>query len=653
MAIGAAGLSPVRLVRVPLAIGAGAGRRGGLALGLGRAGRPPRGAATASTRSSRRTSPPTCAPAPSSRSCPSSPSTPRQVGPGRLAPRPHLATAPIPPRPTLALAGRGRLVPVGAGRGDAARAGGGRAPPRGGARRGVPARRLRAGAAGPRAGDHPLRQERAVRLHQGRLQRRAAWSAPRRAGAGPSAQRLAAEVALHRRIASPLAVIAFALMAVPIAAMRRGRAGRRHRRRGGRRAGPLPPPARRRGPGRARRPARRRWLMHLSTVVLVAVGLWLVWLLGAQGTGGGPVILGRYLAWKAFLAFAGGAGRRGGHLPGGRLRRQRPRHPGARLGAGGAGALRQQAGGGGLPDGPGRHAAGRRRRHQRPAPDPRVDGAPLGRPGALAGGAAHGGGGPPGGGVASAGSRTRSGVRAAQRAEEISATRFRRGGSYRRWLAWQEPKRWFRGADGRHVYHLRGALPGGGFEHVTVLRGHRRTSASSGASTPAGWSRRRAAPGGWPRWRSGSSAPDGLAGYDRAGERVVRFDEPPGAFDLQPGRPSQLAYAGALRAGRAAPQARAALRRVRAGAGQPAGLPALRGAGRAPGGGAGAAPQPARPRLGLAPRGGRPLPGALGRPGRRPWRWGSPAASAARRWPPGRPTSSSWPSAPSPCAASA
>jgi len=35
-------------------------------------------------------------------------------------------------------------------------------------------------------------------------------------------QRLAAEEALHRRIATPLAVIAFALMAVPIAAMRRG-----------------------------------------------------------------------------------------------------------------------------------------------------------------------------------------------------------------------------------------------------------------------------------------------------------------------------------------------------------------------------------------------------------------------------------------------
>ena len=134
------------------------------------------------------------------------------------------------------------------------------------------------------------------------------------------------------------------------------------------------------------------------------------------------------------------------------------------------------------------------------------------------------------------------GVHAAQRAEEISATRFRRGGSYRRWLAWQEPKRWFRGADGRRIYHLRGSLPGGGFEKVTVLelapgfRLARRIDAV----------RMEPAEGG--AWRLAeveerSFDEDGGSHLDRAAERLYRFDEPPGSFDLKPGRPSQLSYA--------------------------------------------------------------------------------------------------------------
>ena len=133
------------------------------------------------------------------------------------------------------------------------------------------------------------------------------------------------------------------------------------------------------------------------------------------------------------------------------------------------------------------------------------------------------------------------GVRAAQRAEEISATRFRRGGSYRRWMAWQEPKRWFRGADGRHVYHLRGALPGGGFEHVTVLE----VTPDFKLARRIDAGRMEPAPGG--AWRLEDVeervfGPDGVTGFERAAERVVRFDEPPGAFDLAPGRPSQLPY---------------------------------------------------------------------------------------------------------------
>jgi len=97
-------------------------------------------------------------------------------------------------------------------------------------------------------------------------------------------QRLAAAVALHRRIASPLAVIAFALMAVPIAAMRRG----------GRAAGMGAAVAGvlvhylllRSGEVLAERGVLPPALsMHLSTAILGAVGLWLVWLLGRKGPG--------------------------------------------------------------------------------------------------------------------------------------------------------------------------------------------------------------------------------------------------------------------------------------------------------------------------------------------------------------------------------
>ncbi len=133
------------------------------------------------------------------------------------------------------------------------------------------------------------------------------------------------------------------------------------------------------------------------------------------------------------------------------------------------------------------------------------------------------------------------GVRAAQRAEEIQVTRFARGGAFRRWQATQQPKRWFRGADGRHIYHLRGVLPGGGFERVTVLelsddfRLVRRIDA--GKMEPA--------EGG--AWRLADvvertfTAEGGT--FDQAASRVVRFDEPPGSFDLRPGRPSQMTLA--------------------------------------------------------------------------------------------------------------
>lgn len=97
-------------------------------------------------------------------------------------------------------------------------------------------------------------------------------------------ERLAAEVALQRRLASPLAVIAFALMAVPVAAMRKGgraagigatvagvlghylllRAGEILAEKG------VVPPA---------------IAMQLSTAVLLSVGLGLCWLLARRGPG--------------------------------------------------------------------------------------------------------------------------------------------------------------------------------------------------------------------------------------------------------------------------------------------------------------------------------------------------------------------------------
>ena len=133
------------------------------------------------------------------------------------------------------------------------------------------------------------------------------------------------------------------------------------------------------------------------------------------------------------------------------------------------------------------------------------------------------------------------GVEAAQRAEEIQATRFARGGAFRRWQATRQPKRWFRGADGRHVYHLRGVLPGGGFERVTVLE----LSDDFQLTRRIDAGRMEPAEGG--AWRLADveertfSARGGT--YQKATSREVRFDEPPGSFDLRPGRPSQMSLA--------------------------------------------------------------------------------------------------------------
>ncbi len=133
------------------------------------------------------------------------------------------------------------------------------------------------------------------------------------------------------------------------------------------------------------------------------------------------------------------------------------------------------------------------------------------------------------------------GVEAAERAERIQAVRFGRGGDLRRFLSWREPKRWFRGADGRRIYDLRGALPGGGFERVTVLemtpefRLARRIDAGTMRPEPDG------------SWvledvEERTFLPDGGMALDRAAVRSYRFDEPPGTFSVAPGRPSQMRW---------------------------------------------------------------------------------------------------------------
>jgi lipopolysaccharide export system permease protein len=132
------------------------------------------------------------------------------------------------------------------------------------------------------------------------------------------------------------------------------------------------------------------------------------------------------------------------------------------------------------------------------------------------------------------------GVQAVERVEEIRAFRFKKGSDRDRWEEARAPKRWFRGRDGRHVYHLRGALPGGGFEHVTVLELSagfqlvRRIDAR--AMRPAG--------GAWELEEvvDRTFLPDGSLQVEQADRRTYRFDEPPDAFAVVPGNPAQMRW---------------------------------------------------------------------------------------------------------------
>jgi lipopolysaccharide export system permease protein len=127
-------------------------------------------------------------------------------------------------------------------------------------------------------------------------------------------------------------------------------------------------------------------------------------------------------------------------------------------------------------------------------------------------------------------------VGANARVNEIMATRFGRAGT---WYRWREPKRWFRGRDGRRIYHLQAGAAPGAFERVTVLevtedfRLARRIDAARMAPGPGGaWVLQDVA--------ERAFAPDGAMSLERAAQRSYRFDEDPDAFAVRPGRPGEM-----------------------------------------------------------------------------------------------------------------
>lgn len=132
------------------------------------------------------------------------------------------------------------------------------------------------------------------------------------------------------------------------------------------------------------------------------------------------------------------------------------------------------------------------------------------------------------------------GVDAAERAETINVEHFARGGDKRRYAAAREPKRWFRGQDGRRVYHLRGSLPGGGFERVTVFE------VGPGFTLARRIDAERMRPDGreWilEQVEDRTFLPDGGLRLEHAAERRYRFDEPPDAFSIVPGRATQMRW---------------------------------------------------------------------------------------------------------------
>jgi lipopolysaccharide export LptBFGC system permease protein LptF len=124
-----------------------------------------------------------------------------------------------------------------------------------------------------------------------------------------------------------------------------------------------------------------------------------------------------------------------------------------------------------------------------------------------------------------------------RRAEEITVQRFRRWGD---WSAYNSPRHWFRGAEGR-VYRL-GHPSHDGYEDVTILEldaGFRLQRRLDAARVDP------AADGAWQMTgvverRFGS---DGAVSESRFDEKIERFREQIDLFQLKTGRPSQLSRA--------------------------------------------------------------------------------------------------------------
>lgn len=138
-------------------------------------------------------------------------------------------------------------------------------------------------------------------------------------------------------------------------------------------------------------------------------------------------------------------------------------------------------------------------------------------------------------------------VDASARAEEIMATRFHRWGT---WSTWHAEKRWFRGKAGRRIYHLRGG-EGGAFGPVTILEVddafHLQRRVDASRMSPAGndaWllqdgTERTFATADHAAGDAANAVP-GQASYQAFPEKTYRFEEPPGAFAVRAGRPSQM-----------------------------------------------------------------------------------------------------------------
>lgn len=132
------------------------------------------------------------------------------------------------------------------------------------------------------------------------------------------------------------------------------------------------------------------------------------------------------------------------------------------------------------------------------------------------------------------------GVEAADRAEEIQATRFARGGARRRFEAARAPKHWFRGSDGRRIYQLRGNLPDGGFERATVYE----VSADFRLVRRIDAARMRPDQGEWvlEEVEDRTFLESGELRLERAPARRYAFPEPPEAFAVVAGRPTQMRW---------------------------------------------------------------------------------------------------------------